>query len=194
MRVMNLYRGTDGRVRLAALGQALLEEHSPEGIGSYAAILPVTDEDLTRRMIGFLDSIGYIGFANFDMKYDDRDGRYKLFEMNPRQGRSSYFSTAAGGNLAQVLAEDVIFGREVPLTVADREVLWTILPNRVLFRYVTDETLRATARRLIREKKVCRSLDYPPDRSVKRRWYFCKNQLSYYKKYKKYFGNKGLTG
>lgn len=86
-------------------------------------------------MIGFLDSIGYIGFANFDMKYDDRDGRYKLFEMNPRQGRSSYFSTAAGGNLAQVLAEDVIFGREVPLTVADREVLWTILPNRVLFRY-----------------------------------------------------------
>lgn len=83
---------------------------------------------------------------------------------------------------------------EAPLTVADREVLWTILPNRVLFRYVTDETLRATARRLIREKKVCRSLDYPPDRSVKRRWYFCKNQLSYYKKYKKYFGNKGLTG
>ena len=103
MRVMNLYRGTDGKVRLAALGQALLEEHSPEGIGSYAAILPITDEDLTRRMIGFLDAIGYVGFANFDMKYDDRDGQYKLFEMNPRQGRSSYFSTAAGGNLARVL-------------------------------------------------------------------------------------------
>ena len=65
---------------------------------------------------------------------------------------------------------------------------------RIIFRYVADETLRGTARRLIREKKVCRSLDYPPDRSFKRRWYFCKNQMSYYKKYKKYFGNKGLTG
>lgn len=87
-------------------------------------------------MIGFLDAIGYVGFANFDMKYDDRDGQYKLFEMNPRQGRSSYFSTAAGGNLARVLAEDVIFGRDAGLTVADREVLWTILPNRIIFRYV----------------------------------------------------------
>lgn len=194
MRVMNLYRGTDGRVRLAALGQALLEEHSPEGIGSYAAILPITDEELSRQMIGFLDDIGYVGFANFDMKFDDRDGRYKLFEMNPRQGRSSYFSTAAGGNLARILAEDVIFGRDAGLTVADREVLWTILPDRIIFRYVADDTLRGTARRLIREKKVCRSLDYKPDRSLKRRWYFCKNQISYYKKYKKYFGNKGLTG
>ena len=106
-------------------------------------------------MTDFLEDIGYIGFANFDMKYDSRDGTYKLFEMNPRQGRSSYFSTAAGGNLARVLAEDVIFGREANLIVADQEVLWTILPNRIIFRYVADETLRATARRLIREKQMC---------------------------------------
>ena len=81
------------------MGNALLEEHSPEGIGSYAAIVNGCDEKLGEMMKNFLEGIGYVGFANFDMKYDHRDGKYKLFEMNLRQGRSSYFVTAAGYNL-----------------------------------------------------------------------------------------------
>ena len=98
MRVMNCYCGRDKKVKLIALGNALLEEHSPEGIGSYAAIINGYDERLNEMMKNFLEGIGYVGFANFDMKYDHRDGTYKLFEMNLRQGRSSYFVTAAGYN------------------------------------------------------------------------------------------------
>ena len=76
MRVMNCYCGRDGKVKLIALGNALLEEHSPEGIGSYAAIINGYDEKLNQRMKNFLEGIGYVGFANFDMKYDQRDGTY----------------------------------------------------------------------------------------------------------------------
>ena len=102
----------------------------PEGIGSYAAIINGYDEKLNQRMKNFLEGIGYVGFANFDMKYDQRDGTYKLFEMNLRQGRSSYYVTAAGYNLAKWLVDDVIYHKDMPCTVATNKVLWTIIRKR----------------------------------------------------------------
>ena len=192
MRVMNCFCGKDGKVRLIALGQALLEEHSPEGIGSYAAIIPSEDRQLCRQIKTFLEDIGYIGFANFDLKLDSRDGQYKLFEMNPRQGRSSFFVTAMGHNLAKYLVEDVIYDRPADCTIATGEVLWTIIPPHLIFEYVRDPELKAKARELIRRRKVCKSLLYNKDLNFHRWLYFHKNQASYYKKYARYFGNKSL--
>ncbi len=193
MRVMNCYCGSDKKVKLIALGQALLEEHSPEGIGSYAAIINTRDDALAQQMKDFLEGIGYVGFANFDMKLDPRDGTYKLFEMNLRQGRSSFFVTASGYNLAKWLVDDVIYHKEQPLTIADNKVLWSIIPKGVISRYVADESLKTQAKALIREGKYCQSLYYKPDLSMKRRIGWLKNQFHYYQKYKRYFGNKGLT-
>lgn len=192
MRVMNCFSGKDKKVKLIALGNALLEEHSPEGIGSYAAIINSVDKELSERMKNFLEGIGYVGFSNFDMKYDPRDGQYKLFEMNLRQGRSSFFVTAAGYNLAKFLADDVIYNKPMDCVVASNKVLWTIIPKKIIFQYVKDPKVKEEARRLIKEKKFCRSLYYAPDRNIKRRIYFAQNQMSYYQKYRKYFGNKGL--
>ena len=130
MRVMNCYSGKDKKVRLMALGQPLLEEHSPEGIGSYAAIIPAEDRQLSKQIKAFLEDIGYVGFANFDLKLDSRDGQYKLFEINPRQGRSSFFVTAEGYNLAQYLVEDVLLNKPVECTIANGETLWTLIPKQ----------------------------------------------------------------
>lgn len=192
MRVLNCFSGKDKKVKLIALGNALLEEHSPEGIGSYAAIINSVDYSLAEQMKNFLENIGYIGFANFDMKYDSRDGKYKLFEINLRQGRSSFFVTAAGYNLAQFLVDDVIYNKPQELVIADKKVLWTIIPKKIIFKYVTDKNLKKEAKQLIKDGKICQSLFYNCDKNIKRRIYFAKNQMSYYKKYRKYFGNKGL--
>ncbi|EEG30924.1 Gram-positive signal peptide protein, YSIRK family [[Clostridium] methylpentosum DSM 5476] len=192
MRVMNCYCGRDKKVKLISLGNALLEEHSPEGIGSYAAIINSTDEELSQRMKSFLEDIGYIGFANFDMKFDSRDGQYKLFEMNLRQGRSSFFVTAGGYNLAKWLVDDIIYHKDMGCTVATSKALWTIIPTSIIFKYVQDEAVKAEARELIRQGKVCHSLYYKGDRSFKRWLGYRKNQFHYHQKYKKYFGNKGL--
>lgn len=90
MRVLNAYVDKNHKVRMMCLGHPLLEDPSPKAIGNYVAILPDYNQQVYQQIQDFLEKIEYTGFANFDMKYDPRDGSYKLFEINLRQGRSSF--------------------------------------------------------------------------------------------------------
>lgn len=193
MRVLNCYSGLDHKVKLMALGRPLLEEQTPEGIGNYAAIMNVRDDELMEKMKAFLEDVGWEGFSNFDMKYDARDGKYKLFEMNPRQGRSSFFVTASGYNLAKWLVEDVVEHKEQGLTIADAHHLWMIAPAGIIKKYLKDEALLAEAKELMRQGKVSHQLFCKEDAGLKRRIWYIKNQLNNYRKYKRYFGNKSLV-
>ncbi len=193
MRVLNCYSGLDHKVKLMALGRPLLEEQTPEGIGNYAAIMNVRDDELMEKMKAFLEDVGWEGFSNFDMKYDARDGKYKLFEMNPRQGRSSFFVTASGYNLAKWLVEDVVEHKEQGLTIADAHHLWMIAPAGIIKKYLKDEALLAEAKELMRQGKVSHQLFCKEDAGLKRRVWYIKNQLNNYRKYKRYFGNKSLV-
>lgn len=196
MRVMNCYSSVDGKVRMMTLGDVLLEEHTPEGIGSYGAIMTGFDADIARRIRGFLEEIGYVGFSNFDMKFDERDGTYKLFEINPRQGRSSYFATASGMNLARYLVRDVVYGENAPCEVAlsgkgmGREVLWTMVPLSVIEEYVHDADVLERARRLVKAGRVSRSYWTSDDRSVLRWISYQMNQRNYRRQYAECFGRR----
>ena len=192
MRVMNCYCGRDGKVKLIALGNALLEEHSPEGIGSYAAIINGYDEKLNQQMKNFLEGIGYVGFANFDMKYDHRDGTYKLFEMNLRQGRSSYYVTAAGYNLAKWLVDDVPLPQGHGVHRGQEQGAVDHHPPEDYLRLRQKREREGRGKALIKAGKVCHSYYYEGDRSLKRWVHYKKNQFHYFEKYKRYFGNKGL--
>lgn len=196
MRVLNAYCGLDHKVHLMALGRPLLEEQTPEGIGNYAAILShprYNDQTLLNNMKAFLEGVGWEGFANFDMKYDARSGEYKLFEMNPRQGRSSYFVTAAGYNLAKWLVEDVLEHKDLGCTVADSESLWMIAPYGVIKKYLKDPELLAEAARLKKAGKCAHQLFCKEDFNLRRALWYVRSQLNYYRKTARYYGNKGLS-
>lgn len=169
MRVLNTYSDAAGRVRLMCLGAPLLEDHAPDVVGNYTAIRSTSDQAVYDRIRTFLEAIGYTGFANFDMKLDPRDGSYRLFELNPRQGRSSFFVTLAGYNLARVLVEDRVFDRRDAPVYGTNEVLWLQIPSCVLFRYTESAEAKARARALIRAGKSGTTLDYAADDSLRRR-------------------------
>ena len=192
MRVLNAYCGLDRKVHLMALGRPLLEEQTPEGIGNYAAILSVHDGELLARMRAFLEDMGWVGFANFDMKYDTRTGEYKLFEMNPRQGRSSYFVTASGYNLAKWLVEDVLEHKDTGYTEAKTESLWMIAPYGVIRKYLKAPELLAQAARLKKAGKCSHQLFCKEDFTLKRFLWYIRSQANYYRKTARYYGNKSL--
>ena len=116
----------------------------------------------------FMEDIGYQGFAEFDMKYDYRDNKYKVLEINARQGRSSYYISPLGYNLVKILVDDLILDKHMDFEVIDDEILLSFVPKGVLKKYITNETFKKKALSLWK-KGVVNPLKYKKDTDLKRK-------------------------
>ena len=191
MRVVNAYCKKGGGAVFISLGHIILEEHTAQGIGSYAAIMGAQDDELCQKIRGFLDKIGYEGFINIDIKKDPRDNSYKFFEINPRAGRSSYFVTASGHNLAEILVRDIVDHAAGGFEISRGECVWSIVPKRIIKKYVKDEKVKEEIRAQM-NKRYVRHLWWGHDRTFKRALSFAVNQHHYFRKYKENFNKKGF--
>lgn len=64
------------------------------------------DDELFEQGKRFLKQIRFYGLANTEFKLDDRDGKYKLMEINTRLGAWNYSTLYAGLNLIKIAIED----------------------------------------------------------------------------------------
>ncbi|PWH06880.1 carboxylate--amine ligase [Brachybacterium endophyticum] len=150
-RSITAYRSSRGRVTLLCAAQVLLGEHTPEALGRPAAMITGSHPELTAAAARFLDAVDYVGFANFDVKVDPRTGEQCFFEINPRIGRNNYYVTAAGESVARHVVEDLVRGEDIEPVTVTRPVLYSILPVRLVLRYIRDPHLR------VRVKDVART-------------------------------------
>ena len=139
-----------------------MEEHTPHGLGNHAAIVtePVKDLPGAENIRKMLEDCKYTGFSNFDIKDAGEDG-FKVFEINLRQGRSNYYVTSCGMNIARLAVEKWEEGDDV--TLNETEWFWHHVPSSVAFEYTEDEELVNKAKRLKKEGKASCSLVYKPD-------------------------------
>lgn len=189
MRVLTAYCDKNSKVKMVCLGNVMLEEHTPRAIGNHAAILTEYNEDLMQKLAHFLEDIGYTGFANFDIKFDSRDGQYKVFEINLRQGRSNYYVTGAGQNLAKLLVEDRVLGQDLGQPILfSGEAYWHSVPNDIVWEYTASPALVAKAKKLVAKGKETTALDYPYDTRLNPlRWLYIKEHYRRYRaKYETY--------
>lgn len=186
MRVLTGYSDRHGKVKMMCLGHVLLEEHTPYGIGNHAVIINEYEKELTEKFAQLLESIHYTGFFNFDIKFDKRDNTYKAFEINTRQGRSNFYVTGAGHNVARLFVEDHVYGHELEEDIAQNEHLWMVVPKGVAFKYAP--AYKERMKKLIREGKYVNPLFLKGDNDPERMLRLIRSQLGHYVKFKKYLG------
>ena len=189
MRVLTCYSDRDAKVRFGSVGHTLLEEHVPSAIGNPCAIISTSEDQLVHQAQRFLEDVGYTGFSNFDIKYDPRDGSFRFFEINVRLGRSNYYVTGAGHNVAEWMVPDLI--RHEPmdgLLISRTEHLFTFVPKYVIKTFVRDRVLRDKALALFAAGRWSDPQLYRPDLSLKRRAYLAAYGLNQIKKFYRYLG------
>ena len=180
MRVVTNYSDQDGKVRLMCLGHVLLEEHSRLGIGNHSVIITEHEPELCEKLRLFLEDIGYTGFSNFDVKFDQRDGKFKVFEINCRQGRSNYYVTGAGYNLAKFLVEDLIYRKPQELIVTKNQHLWQVVPMKVITEHVNPRYL-PQVKALRKAGAWVNPLLYKEDKNLMHRLHILWGQLRFIK-------------
>jgi len=184
------YVGTDKKVQLMTFAQIGLQERTATGVGNCTVLVNGFDEhgykeELIYKMKDFLEKIGYQGFAEFDLKYDSRDGTYKILEINPRQARSSYYLSACGHNLIAYLVDDLIEHKNKPCVLMKDEMVLSFVPKRVIRKYVTSVPLLSKINELIKQGKFVRPLQYDKDANIRRTLYLLLRDINYVIKYKK---------
>lgn len=168
MHLLTCYCDRSGKVRLIAAGHTMMEDHEENSIGNPVAILSeVLDEEVTASAVRMLEAIGYKGFANFDIKYDPRDGVYKFFEINTRLGSSSYYVTGAGYNTAEYYVREWVDGDKFDgCIIADRPHLYSKIPQSIINAYVGDADLKSQVAEQYRAHRVSNPIDYKADRNL----------------------------
>ena len=136
MRVLTSYSDRNGKVKMMCLGHVLLEEHTPHGLGNHAVIITEPNEELMMKVKNLLEDLHYVGFSNFDIKYDRRDGKYRFFEINTRQGRSNYYVTGSGFNVAKYVVEEYVSMNKATEEQVERRMQISLVVRDSLFAFV----------------------------------------------------------
>lgn len=165
MRVFTCFSDEHGKVRAMCLGHTMLEEHTPKGLGNHAAIVtePVSSLPIADKIKDMLEALGYTGFSNFDIKL--REGTkddFRVFEINLRQGRSNFYLTSAGLNVAY-LANEVYESYGNDCNKVENVVFWHHIPKSTAYKYTEDKALVEKAKKLAREGREYSSVWYTPD-------------------------------
>ena len=191
MRVLTAYSDKNGKVRMMCLGHVLLEEHTPKGLGNHCAIITEQNRPLMEKFKAYLEETGFVGYSNFDIKYDERDGSFRAFEINLRLGRSNNYVTSAGCNVAKYIVDDYILDKDLGDTYfCDNEILWHSVPKGVVYQYCRDKDEVSRAKTLAREGKAHPSLWYGYDTFMnpRRVFFLILHGRNHYGKFKKYYG------
>lgn len=187
------YRSRTGGVTLTCAAQVLLGEHTPDALGRPAAMLTGPHTHIVKQFEKLLDHVGYVGFANVDLKVDPKSGTAYFLEVNPRLGRNNHYVTSAGGAYPEHIVADLIDGAPLTRVRAENHHLYSILPTWLVKRYVTEPQLRAQLTAAVRAHGVDNPYLYAPE-GAWMRGFALASGFRQVQKFRKYYPKATKTG
>ena len=183
MDCITVYINQEGKPTMYASMQVLLQDHAPTMIGNYVGLITRPRPELWEKLGTMLAEQGYRGFANFDVKHDQKTGRTVILDCNPRVGRASYSVCAAGVNPMRVLVSDVVDGRGNRVLKATDPAMYLLAPKPLIFRYILDDGLRAEVKDLLQQRKCFDPLQYWAERDPRRAFFVTATKGNYLRKF-----------
>jgi len=139
--MFNGYFDGTGACRIGFVGQKIRQ--SPPTTGATTLGVAVLNESVNELARTFLDRVGYRGVVDLGFRFDARDQRYKLLDVNPRIGSS--FRLFVGRN-----GMDVV--RALYLDLTDQSIPGSqIRPGR---RWWVEDQDAATCLKLMRAREL----------------------------------------
>ena len=108
----DLFRTKTGEYKAACVGK--VTRWYPLDGGSGIHIVSVHDDEILGNCKKLLDAVGWVGYANIDMVFDERSGKAKILEINGRTGASIKIDYVCGINISRLILEN-----EMDLPVTD---------------------------------------------------------------------------
>lgn len=183
-----VYVDRHGQVKIISFAQIGLQERTKSMVGNAAVLINgfnTTKADpskMIKKIEKFMESISYHGFAEVDMKYDEKTNSFKVLEINARQGRCSYYISALGANLVKTLVDDLIYQIDLPKKVLQEKILLSFVPKGIIKKEIKNKKFQKEA--LLLWKKRVSPMIYKKDKNIKRFLMIQKRLLRYYKEYK----------
>jgi predicted ATP-grasp superfamily ATP-dependent carboligase len=135
--MFNGYFARDGSCPIGIVGQKIRQ--APPRTGATSLGIVVDNKAVRDLSVTFLQRLRYRGIVDMGVRFDARDGRYKMLDVNPRIGASfRLFVGSEGLDVARALYLDLT-GQSIPPATAE--------PGR---RWWVEDRDTATALKLIR--------------------------------------------
>jgi D-aspartate ligase len=185
-----VYSDKNGDVKLVSFAQIGLQEHNPNMVGNAAVVIngynsfKIDTTSIVEDIKNFMNSISYCGFAEFDMKYDERDGKFKVLEINARQGRCSYYIVPLGYNLVEIMVNDLVFNKEMKFHYINKKSMLSFVNKSIIKKYIVNNDFKREA--LLLYRKSVNPLKYRKDFSIYRTLLYIKRSKNYKNSYKSY--------
>jgi D-aspartate ligase len=97
---------------------------NPIHFGVGAVVESICDQELLETGRKLFRNIGYKGIGSAEFKRDDRDGKLKLIEINPRYWQQNSLSTACGMNFPFLNYLDLLLKEPEPLSSFKTGIKW----------------------------------------------------------------------